>query len=412
MKKTCFSLAFFLIFSLCISLPAFSESDEKSDKPETVPELSEPKINGKKKPIFHDGYLDVNYTLENYMNLRKGLFRIEFFGKTGTFNIYCTNQNGKEVPLLASANVCLSTGFFLKVDEKIRRLNSESRVIKELRLLEDESGAQLVYTLENHVRFVIDFSFVSSQKDSPADIIRFRTYTVNLGLDDHVVDIKGIFDTIPGESSSVHFVTTRGKKIRNEIRFQGDEIRLERSTVCSNGSTSFQFVFEGAGIHNIDSVVFANVDEIYKMEWDAAIRKGRGFTNIRAYEDSAIMIDWPSFLLPPDQKVENTFYIAAATNDEYPAGVAYIDRLESLVKTDENQEKKEDKTPEKKENPEKRTDIDFIIPPIKDYQLDPEYIQALIDKIDALQSSKDVNKKEIRKLNAELDAILAKLRQR
>ena len=63
------------------------------------------------------------------------------------------------------------------------------------------------------------------------------------------------------------------------------------------------------------------------------------------------------------------------------------------------------------ENPVRRTDVEFIVPPIKDYQLDPEYIQQLIDKIDALQSSKEVNKTEIMRLNAELDAILEKLRR-
>ena len=55
--------------------------------------------------------------------------------------------------------------------------------------------------------------------------------------------------------------------------------------------------------------------------------------------------------------------------------------------------------------------MDFIIPPIKDYQLDPGYIQDLIDRIDALQSSEHVDQKTISHLNAELDAILEKLRR-
>ena len=77
------------------------------------------------------------------------------------------------------------------------------------------------------------------------------------------------------------------------------------------------------------------------------------------------------------------------------------------------EEVKEDSAKEvvKKENADKRTNVEFIVPPIRDYQLDPEYIQQLIDKIDSLQSSKDVNKKEIMRLNAELDAILEKLRR-
>ena len=354
------------------------KNDSKSDK--TSPEVKAPK----KKILQHDGYLDVNYTLENYFNFKAGLFRAEFFGKTGSFNIYCTNELGKEVPLFSQTNLCTSTGFLLKIDEKIRRLNSESRILKEVRRLENDAGVQLVYTIDNNVRFVIDFSFISSTAEQPQDIIRFRTYTINLGLLAHSVDIKGIFDTIPGESSSVHFVTEKGTKIRNENRFIKEEIHSERSATCTNGTTSFQFIFDGNGIEPIDMISFANIDELYKMDWDATIRKGRGFTNIRAYEDSAIMVDWPSFHLSPDQKVENTIYIAASTNDEKPRGIAYIDHTDIVVKKDEPP--KDAKVPEKpvivkKENPEKRTDVDFIVSPIKDYQLDPEYIQALIDKI-------------------------------
>ena len=56
---------------------------------------------------------------------------------------------------------------------------------------------------------------------------------------------------------------------------------------------------------------------------------------------------------------------------------------------------------------------DFNLMPIYDYQLDPEYIQALIDRINELQANPDqTNPEEIFRLNAELDAILAKLRRR
>jgi len=364
---------------------------------------------------LHDGYLETDYTLEKYLNLTGEMLRVELFGKTGSFNIFCKNQEGQEVPLFSSANMCTSTGFLLKIDGRMHRINAESRIIRELRKY--DNGAQLVFTVDNNVRFVIDFSLIKSASDKPEDIVRIRTYAINLGLESHSVDIKGIFDTVAGEASSVHFSTEKNTKIRNETRFVLEEIQRERTAVCTNDSTSFQFVFSGNQIQPIDSIVFANVDEIYKMEWDSGIRKGRGFTNIRSYEDSAIMVDWPSFMLSPDQKIENTFFIAAATNDESPRGIFYVDNYERIKAENSEEAEKTEETEEKaappaKENSDKRTDVDFVVMPIKDYQLDPEYIQALIDKIDILQSSKNVDKKEIQKLNAELDAILEKLRQR
>ncbi|MBR4599796.1 MAG: hypothetical protein IKO39_07095, partial [Treponema sp.] len=154
-----------------------------------------------------------------------------------------------------------------------------------------------------------------------------------------------------------------------------------------------------------------NIDELHRMDWDTGFRKGRGFSNIRGYDDSGIMLDWPDAILAPGQKTESVFYIAAASHEEFPRGLIYADNLLLPEEGSENEGEQEKAEVKSNENAEKRTDVEFIVPPIKDYQLDPEYIQQLIDKIDSLQSSKDVNKKEIMRLNAELDAILEKLRR-
>ncbi len=137
------------------------------------------------------------------------------------------------------------------------------------------------------------------------------------------------------------------------------------------------------------------------------LRKGRGFTNNRSYDNSAIMVKWPSFNAIVDAKTENTFYIAVASNGEAPRGLYYVDN----IKLAESVAPVQPEETEQKGNRDKRTDVDFIIPPIKDYQLDPGYIQDLIDRIDALQSTDQVDQKTISRLNAELDAILEKLRR-
>ena len=67
----------------------------------------------------------------------------------------------------------------------------------------------------------------------------------------------------------------------------------------------------------------------------------------------------------------------------------------------------------KAEVPVEKPDFEFIVPPVSDAQLDPEYVQDLIDRINSLQSDPDlVDHEEVSRLNAELDAILLKLRQR
>ena len=70
-------------------------------------------------------------------------------------------------------------------------------------------------------------------------------------------------------------------------------------------------------------------------------------------------------------------------------------------------------TVKKEELEVKKPEVDFIIPPVDDYQLNPEYIQNLINRINSLQSNPEfVDRNEIKQLNAELDAIMKKIRQR
>ncbi|MBQ9207187.1 MAG: hypothetical protein IJ158_10830 [Treponema sp.] len=358
--------------------------------------------------LLHDGAIGVDYQNQKYYEFDGEFFRIELFAKTGTFNIFCKPNDGKECALLSTVDFFSSSNFLMKLDGTVYNLCNSSFVQREVRSL--ENGAQLVFQFVNELRLVVDFSYIASREDEAEDIIQVKLYTINLGTKTHRVDLKAIFDTVCGENTSIHFTTDRNKKIRNETSFSASEIENERAFLSSNEKVSFQFVLDGANVSPVEKVTIANINRLHKMEWEALIRKGRGFSDIHGYDDSGIMIDWPDFSLAPDEKTEFTFYISAAENGSSPRGLAYIDGLLT-----HSQEKKDDEPipalPPKKENSDKRTDVDFIVPPIKDYQLDPEYIQGLIDRIDALQSSKDVNKNELKKLNAELDAILDKLRR-
>lgn len=373
-----------------------------------------------------DSALNAKYFNETYYELKGKLLDVEFLGKTSTFNIFCSvpknpenagsdfKSDFKQIPMFSDADNSLSTGFLLKIDGEVYDLNNTNRIQKELRRL--ERSAQLVYTLGHRVRFVLDFSLVASQKDKPEDLVCVKMYTISLDKKIHEVAIKGIFDTTAGEGSSVHFTTSHGIKVRGETVFTGPALEVNRDIISSNDRTAFQFVLGGNGISPVKSVIIANIDQLHKMNWSPIVRKGRGFTNIRGYDDSGVMIDWADFIVQGEQNAEHTFYIAVATNDEQPRGLFYIDGVDHVIAEtapkDPAEPPKKETPPAKKENPEKRTNVDFVVQPIKDYQLDPEYIQRLIDRIDSLQSSKNVDQRELRKLNNELDAILEKLRQR
>ena len=60
----------------------------------------------------------------------------------------------------------------------------------------------------------------------------------------------------------------------------------------------------------------------------------------------------------------------------------------------------------------KKPSVPFNVDTIGPEKLDPSYVQALLDKINSLESdASSVDREEILQLNAELDAIMNKLRQ-
>ena len=429
MKKLVF-LAFAAFFTSISQ--GFISAQETSSVPEEQPKPSKTKYK-------HDSFLNLDYTAVSSSSLADGLLKLELYKNPGTFNIYCTPKDGFKSSLLTTYDFFASSGFLLKVDEKVYNLVDSKRVKKELRALVG-GGEQLAYKVGKEALFVVDFSLIKSSADSLSDIVKIRLYTINLDTVPHLFDVKGIFDTVCGEGSSVHFMTEKRTKIRYETQFSGLQMKSERTVISSNGATSFQFVLDGNTVTPIEAVTFANIDELHRMDWYSGLRRGRGFSNIRGYDDSGLMLDWNEFRLQPYQKNEITFYVAVAGSVESPRGLLYVDGLPSAKenkvvevepKKTEPKDAKEEKT-EKIEKPvteaevkktepeakveappvvpsEKKADVEFIVPTIKDYQLDPDYIKELIDKIDSLQSSKDIDKQEIMRLNAELDAILEKL---
>lgn len=392
-----------MIFFVLLALFSVSAQEQKEKQERKAAEKQKSKVEDDK----YDEILDLRYRPESYCELSGKLIRLEFFGKTGTFNLYCIDKSKNAIPMLSTADLFTSSGFLLRFGDDIQDAMNSNRVKKELRSFSD--GVQLVYRFDNHVRLVIDFSLLSSSADEAEDIVKVRLYAINESRKTYPVDIRGIFDTVCGEVSSVHFTTDTGSRIRNETRFNTEMMQKERTIVSSNGFVSFQFVLDGIEVSPVEYVTLGNVDELRRRDWDTGFRKGRGFTSFNGYDNSAIMIDWPDFSLAQGEKKEFVFYIAVAADEKYPRGLAYVDSL-PYQKGGEDASAPEEPKEEVKSS-DKRTDVDFVVPPIKDYQLNPDYIQQLIDKIDSLQSSKNVNKTELRRLNAELDAILEKLRR-
>ena len=172
----------------------------------------------------------------------------------------------------------------------------------------------------------------------------------------------------------------------------------------------------------------------------------RVFDTVLSYNNSAVCTIWKPMKLEPSASGKIVFYIALsgdgspATGEKYVYSKEFEEKEVLPEKTDksgksvtglevitpfsvEDAEEKGAKSvteiPDDNalviEEPGKTHEIpnvDFYIKNMTKDHLTPEYIQSLLDRIEALEAdSPSLNRQELLQLNAELDAILTYLRQ-
>lgn len=367
------------------------------------------KTAGAKKNDSIDFYTGLKYRTEINWDIEGagGMSKVHLDSLAGNFNVYVKNERGHVFPVFSSADGS-TTGFAVEVDKQLYRLSNSAFVQRELRVFDD--GAQLVFTVDKKIVVAVHFFMRASRDGYGDDIVCVDVVVHNSSHKDRSVVLKGIFDTVLGEISSVHFRTASGLELTGERLFSCADMASERCLVSSDGLSSVQILLDGNGISPVDYVVVGNVDLLWRTVQNVSSVDGRSFSNIRAYNNSAVLVSFPEIIVAPSSMEKISFCFALSSDSERPHGLEFVDKMKEPVAEPE-QPPVEEEEPKSEPN-QPRTGVEFIVPPIKDYQLDPEYIQNLIDKIDSFQSSDVVDAAEIERLNAELDAILAKIRQR
>ncbi len=341
-----------------------------------------------------DEYLGIMYTPERNLTLESEKVRVVLRGKAGTFNIYAVDEKGKGIPIFSPTDDAMATFFSVLVGKREYRLNRAASVERQVRRTAD--GGQIAYALDRQFQAVLDFSLLSSVTGGEADIVRIIVYTTNLAKSRQTLAVRAVLDTVLGESQPYHFVTASHDRIYGEKQFT--LFSRDRFFYSGDDKTTAQFLVEGKTMQPPQMVSFAGRDTLTDGPWFPVIQEEKSFSNIRAYSNSAVGINWQYFSVEPGETSHVTFYIAVGTDREPPKGAQFVDSLvdESLGVSSED--------------PDGEADPD--VPEVSESKFDPAYIQNLIDRINALNSdSQYVDRGAVRQLNAELDAILARMRQ-
>ncbi len=343
-----------------------------------------------------DPYTGWIYVSEPHISVMNGGVRIELDGDNGTFALYSVNKAGKSNPVLATYDLKKSSFFSVMIDNAEYRLQNNYRVVPESR--RTPYGAQMAYSVAGVAEIVIDFSFMPSVKSSDfVDMLRVTVYTINTGIETHTFVLKGLFDTILGENTGIHFSSAAEKEINTGRQYE--TMARDKWISSSDGSTSVQFILSGQGVTVPQYVTLANKEQTMQS-WIPVVVPNQGFHSIHSYNNSALAINYKSCILDSLKSDVCTFFIAFASDEEVPNGEDFLASLEEgkislpIYSTDDEGNIEVPLLPEYEGDSQTQADI--------------LYAQQLVNKI---KNMDNVEKEEFEKLNKELDEIMKRLQQ-
>lgn len=379
-----------------------------------------------------------------------GIVQIKMKAKFGTYSLSLVNEREKKVPVISASNEFTTNSFYLKNSQKIYRLTTDTSVKSAIK--KNIDGASVMYSIPNVADVTIDFKIMATEKEAPSNMVKVTATVTNRSKRNDEFHLKTVLDTVLGESDSYHFYTWEGVSVKNEVVYR--TLQNQKWFVSKNNSAAMQIFFSGADCTTPSLVALANYSTLEKNSWEPDMASFRAFDTVLSYNNSAVCAIWNPLKLGVGQSGKVVFYLAFAVDGAKPNGekIIYADSEkleEELTKrpsveviTDAKIQKGYSLVKEEAEGdvvetaaipsalpvvetepaavnpapaakvPADPASVDYYLQNITPEHLTTEYIQALLDRIAALEEdSPTLNRQELLQLNAELDAILTYLRQ-
>ncbi|MCQ2592159.1 MAG: hypothetical protein MJ188_05190 [Treponema sp.] len=312
-----------------------------------------------------------------------------------SLSVYDDYKN-KSIPVISTANESMTSGYSLKTGNKIIKLNDDTNVKTSSWKNGDEMNVG--YRIENVADVIVNFRCYQSTMDSNVDVVKLTATVTNMGIKKSDFALKLVLDTILGETDKYHFYTEEGEPVKNEVLLR--DFSDNRFIFSKNDKASMQIFFDGADITPPELVALANYSTLNVQNWEPDLLSFRTFDTILSYSDSAVNVTWPKRRLGPGEQTSEVIYLAFALGENKPAGDELIfgdfDFSVSNVGVQAEYEMDKDYS-------------EFT--GLSQEQLTSDYIQKILDRISTLEENDStVNREELLRLNAELDAILEALR--
>ena len=356
-----------------------------------------------------------------------GKIALDISAKDGSTGIFVLDENGKKRGLLSYSDGYASSYFVLRAGRNQHFLRGSRSGRAQSSIQETEYGAQVFYDIENTAQVAIDYTFVEDEAT-----VYVTAFITNTGKTKQVYALKAIYDTFLGESSKANAFDFLGQAINSRHKISA--VKNGDWIISANRSLSIAFVaLDSMSLNAVEALTIGTPDDFSSFLWIPEITEGKLFSSVHSFNDSALALNWKKSVLAPNETSVQSFVISAGIKGEKPSFIEAAEKLRaeqqalnnSNAQTEQEEIDEDDIVEVIVENSEGdvqtsknepvntvNDDADNKEIEISDWQLDPVYIQSLLDRISELQADGSVDQSEIRQLSEELDAIFLKLRQK
>ena len=418
-----------------------SEKDQESEKEQEAEKKSSKKTKQKassktKKTSKNKG----NPFSQKKINHTVGNIKLYLNGKLGTYNISVLDDKAISYNVLETYDECTSSFFSLLIGTKEYKLSDKTGISVAAR--STENGGQLLYSVQKLANVIVDFTCIKSEAQKAEDIVQVTVSVQNITKRLEAYGIKAVLDTVLGERFSAHFYD-KEKLINYELQVKNFDDLKSISSKNSKAAMEVLFACADASLPEVFSL--ANKDVFTLSGWIPSCGDGKPFDSVFSYNNSAVGLNWSSVKVNPEESFSVKFYIALSTDGRPSPGEEFVklyekkqeelkeaERLEQESKADDVQSKSNaennnvyknivssesesvKKDPKSSVQMEKKTQNSSLpeeksLKPVSKSQLDPVYIQKLIDKIEKLDPNSTLERSEFLLLNDELDSIIEAL---
>ncbi|MBQ9238430.1 MAG: hypothetical protein IJ191_03830 [Treponema sp.] len=337
-------------------------------------------------------------------NERRDRIHLSINRRRGTFQIYAVDAEGAMHELLSQYDEGMTSFFALRIGRAQYKLQYGGMKIAAEQT--EDGGGTVTYTIPRRAQVELDFEPFKSNAAAGVDMLKVTATITNTSSRRASFGFKAVFDTVLGESGDVHFSTAAQKAINTELQLYS--MALDRYITSSDGTHALQFVFTGRDTTPPAIVTLGNKDILTGVSsWIPPIIMNRPFDNVISYNNSAIAANWNDVQLEPTQRAVVVFYIAAGSDGATNPAEVFL-KVHGYGSPEPGM-RADDVSPPAA--PPAMPPVAVVSPVPTAAQLETAYIQNLINRINALEENSVLNRSELLELNAELDAILAYLRQ-